>query len=326
MRNKILSTLTFLFFLQFLYCDLANDLIKLKELGLNDDLIVKSALQSDENLKPADLVKLMEAGFSSKIIEKLMSSNETEKIKSILSGKTYVFDQKMGPIEKSSTFIHFDDDTVFITKGMEFGSYGWRSSSNKQFKYKFNGDKVSFQPFDGKIKNEGQSILMQLDGDLVLLSQIPEVRYSTIPASVKDYFRLLKDIDYNYLKAKPNNSQFDVNEVDNPFKKVILKFSNAIQKNQKDIALSCLHNESPHKEDFDIQQSPVFYFDTVKSIDFLGIPPNMKMYSAKTTLGEVDIVVAEINENFLIMGYNRTILRLEKENSKGNNSSNFNGR
>ena len=72
--------LILLFLASQIFAGAVEDIISLKEMGLDDSSIVESASQG-EKLKPADLIKLKKAGFSNELIGKLMKAQKASSSK-----------------------------------------------------------------------------------------------------------------------------------------------------------------------------------------------------------------------------------------------------
>jgi hypothetical protein len=104
MKKTAYLTYTLLLFTTICFADLADDLIQLKSLGLDDETIASSAAQSETKLQPSDLVKLKQAGFSNELIKKLLMPSKTETVPQ--APQTIVIQQQNAPKGQVEITIH----------------------------------------------------------------------------------------------------------------------------------------------------------------------------------------------------------------------------
>jgi hypothetical protein len=89
-----------------IWADFADDLIQLKSMGLDDDTLVTSVHQSESKLEPKDMIKLVQSGFSSELVKRMLMKPVTTAPVAAVAPQTVVIQQQVAPAGQVEITIH----------------------------------------------------------------------------------------------------------------------------------------------------------------------------------------------------------------------------
>ncbi len=80
---------------------LVDDIVQLKQLGLDDDILTQSVLASEEKIVPQDLIKFKHAGFSNELIKKLLMAKASLQDTGVSAKETHRIIVQHKPMQQS---------------------------------------------------------------------------------------------------------------------------------------------------------------------------------------------------------------------------------